>query len=180
MKGIIFNLAEEVLTDAHGTDAWDDVLERADLSGAYTSLGSYPDDDLHRIVRAGAAALDSTPSDVLRAVGTGAIPPLAERYPQFFSGHSSTRSFVLTLNEIIHPEVLKLYPGAEVPDFSFDGTDDEVLILRYRSARKLCALAEGFLEGAAAHYGETITTLHETCMHDGEDSCVIRCTFVAA
>lgn len=53
MKGIIFNLAEEVVSDAYGPDTWDDLLDAWGVDGAYTSLGNYPDDDLHRLVAAG-------------------------------------------------------------------------------------------------------------------------------
>ena len=52
MKGIIFNLAEEVLTQAHGSEVWDSILERAGVDGAYTSLGSYADQELIALVRA--------------------------------------------------------------------------------------------------------------------------------
>lgn len=177
MKGIIFNLAEEVVTDAHGAAVWDDMLDRAGCDGAYTSLGSYPDDELHRLVAAGAAGLGLPPAAVLRAVGIGAMPHLAARFPEFFADHRSARTFVLTLNEIIHPEVRKLYPGADVPDFGFDDSDPEWLLIEYRSARRLCALAEGFLEGAAIHFGETVRLHHDRCMHDGFESCVIRSAF---
>lgn len=180
MKGIIFNLAEEVVTDGHGEDAWDDLVDASGVEGVYTSLGSYPDDDLHRLVTAATNALDVPAADVLRSIGIGAMPLLAARYPGFFAPHVSTRPFVLTLNDIIHPEVRKLYPGADVPEFDFDESDPDVLVVTYRSSRKLCALAEGFLAGAATHYGQTVHLQHDQCMHEGHDSCVIRCAFTAA
>lgn len=177
MKGIIFNLVEEVVTTAHGPTAWDAVLEGADLDGSYTSLGSYPDDDLLRLVGSASAALDVPPDDVVRAIGTGAIPLLADRYPHFFDGHSSTKSFLLTLNDIIHPEVKKLYPGSIVPDFTFGNGDESSLTIGYQSERKLCALAEGFIIGAAAHYGESVTLGQAACMNRGDDHCLIDCRF---
>lgn len=180
MKGIIFNLAEEVVVDAHGQDAWDDVLDEAGLDGVYTSLGNYPDDDLHRLVRSAAGTFAVPDAALLRSIGVGAMPLLATRFPQFFTPHSSTRSFVLTLNDIIHPEVRKLYPGADAPEFEFDDRDPEVLVLTYRSARHLCALAEGFLLGAASHYDEQVELQHDECMHDGHQACVIRCRFAVA
>ena len=180
MKGIIFNVAEEVVSDLHGEEAWDAVLDTAGVTGAYTSLGSYPDDDLHRIVAAGAQQLDASRSDVLRAVGAGAMPRLAARYPEFFAPHRTTRSFVLTLNDIIHPEVRKLYPGANVPQFEFDTSADDVLVVTYRSDRRLCALAEGFLLGAAPRFGEQALLTHIRCMHEGDDHCAISCRFAPA
>ena len=177
MKGILFNLAEEVVSQTYGERVWDDVLESAGLDGAYTSLGNYPDEDLARLVKAAARALDVDVEDVLRAVATGAIPLLASRYPHFFTPHTSARSFVLTLNSIIHPEVRKLYPGATVPEFGFDTTRDDVLVITYHSARRLCSLAQGFIIGAAGHYGETVEITEPTCMHRGDAACDLHCRF---
>ena len=68
MKGIIFNLVEEVVTNDHGQDAWDDILASADVDGAYTAVGSYSDDELLAIVGAAAAATGLSEDDVLRHV----------------------------------------------------------------------------------------------------------------
>jgi hypothetical protein len=54
------------------------------------------------------------PSD-WRRLGEGANPLLVERYPTFFAPHPSTRSFLLTPNDIIHAEVRKLQKRVEGP-----------------------------------------------------------------
>jgi hypothetical protein len=177
LKGIIFNVVEEVVTDRYGDDAWDSLLDAAELDGSYTSLGSYPDEHLLRLVGAASDLLALPPDDVVRSLGEGAIPLLAQRYPQFFDAHGSTRLFLLTLNDIIHPEVRKLYPGAIVPDFDFAFDDDDNLLLGYKSDRQLCSLAEGFILGAAQHYGEGVTLTQLSCMHLGDEKCVIQCVF---
>lgn len=177
MKGVIFNLAEQVVSDGFGADAWDDILDASGLEGAYTSLGSYPDSDLEALVTASAARLGVPPDVVVRTIGEGAMPLLAQRYPEFFAPHTSTRPFLLTLNDIIHPEVRKLYPGADVPEFGFEVLADGGLLLQYRSRRKLCALAEGFVTGAATHYGETVSLTQQACMLQGADACVLHCVF---
>ena len=65
----------------------------------------------------------------MRWYGRNALPLLAERYPAFFAPHTEARGFVLTLNEIIHPEVRKLYPGAITPAFAFDASDPDRLVM---------------------------------------------------
>jgi hypothetical protein len=108
MKGIIFNLLEEIVREEHGEDTWDALLESAGLDGVYTSLGSYPDEELGKIVVAASAALGLEPDVIVKYVGHRAVPLIAARFPTFFESHDNTRSFVLTLNDIIHPEVKKL------------------------------------------------------------------------
>jgi hypothetical protein len=180
VKGIIFNLVEEVVTDRYGEDTWDALLDAAGLDGSYTSLGSYADEELFRLVEAASAALGVPAGDVVRQLGEGAIPLLVDRYPGFFENFTSAQDFLLTLNDIIHPEVRKLYPGAEVPDFDFDVSEDGVLVIGYRSPRRLCALAEGFIIGAARHYGEHVEVSQSQCLLHGDEQCRIRCAFLAA
>ena|SRR5579872_4899447 len=174
MKGIVFNLLEEVVCDHHGVATWDKLLEAAEVEGAYTSLGSYPDIEMTRLVDAASTALKLSSDSVLRWFGRNAMPLLAQRYPAFFEPHRSARPFILTLNSIIHPEVRKLYAGAHCPHFHFEEDSDRALLMGYRSPRRLCALAHGFIEGAAAHYHETAEVEHRQCMSHGDDRCVLR------
>jgi heme-NO-binding protein len=177
MKGIIFNLLEEVVVSHHGEDTWDQLLTATSLDGAYTSLGSYPDGHVQKLVAAASQTLGLTPFEVLRWFGRCAIPLLFDRYPGFFSTQPSTRPFLLSVNGIIHPEVRKVYPGADVPTFEFRDEIDGSLTMGYHSPRRLCALAQGFIEGAATHYGETVILEHRECMHNGDKRCLCNISF---
>jgi hypothetical protein len=180
MKGIVFNLLQEAVTREHGEDTWDALLDGAGLDGAYTALGTYPDGDVVRLLTVAAETLGTTPDAVLRWFGRSALPLLAQAYPKFFEAHASTHPFVLSLNDIIHPEVRKLYPGADVPTFDFESRADGSLAIGYLSGRKLCSFAEGLIEGAAAHFGETVTITQSQCMLRGDDRCVLVCSFSKA
>jgi len=177
MKGIVFNLLEEAVSTEYGEAIWDRLLDDADLDGAYTSLGSYDDTEIFALVKVAAAALQLPPHDVLRWFGRRAMPLLAKRYPMFFVGHTNARSYLLTLNNMIHPEVRKLYPGASPPVFDFDTGTGDALVIGYNSTRRLCALAEGFMQGAAEHYRERADITQTQCMHDGAAKCVFHVHF---
>lgn len=179
MKGIVFNLLEDAVTDAHGEDAWDAVLERTELSGDYTALGNYADGELTAMVGAISERTGAAAEDVVRGFGRAALPGLASRYPEFFAGHSGTRSFLLTLDEVIHREVRKLYPGAQPPGFTFEEPSDGVLVMHYHSARRLCAFAEGMVEAAAAHFGESVTITRPACALRGDAHCTLVVGFGA-
>lgn len=176
MKGVVFNLLEQLVARDFGEDTWDALLDASALDGAYTSLGSYPDEDFVKLVSAASVALVMPADDVVSWFGRNAVPLFAGYYPQLFEPHHSTRSFVLTLNDIIHPEVRKLYPGADVPEFEFDSRDG-ILVMGYRSPRKLCSFAEGLLLGAADHFGERLTIAQPLCMKRGDDRCVLEIAF---
>lgn len=177
MKGIVFNLLEEVVTQHLGEETWDQLLTAAEVDGVFTSLGNYPDEHLFKLVGAASTALNKSPNEIVRWFGAKAMPLLARKYPPLFSRHTTTRAFILTLNSIIHPEVRKLYPGADVPDFEFDTTSPDTLVMHYWSKRKMCALAEGLSEGAAEHFGETVSIHHPECMHRGDTRCRLELSF---
>jgi hypothetical protein len=171
VKGIVFNLLEQVVARHHGEAAWEALLEKAGLSGAYTSLGSYPDSEILALVGAASQALQLPPDDVLRWFGREAMPLLAERFPIFFAPHANSLSFLKSVNSIIHPEVRKLYAGAGCPHFAFADLADGGLRIGYTSSRRLCALAHGFIEGAAGRFRETAHVEHVTCMNRGDARC---------
>lgn len=185
MKGILFNLLEELVIDEHGFDVWDQMIEATGVSGAYTAVGSYDDDDLTSLVSslgdlcsAGDHGVDDP--TVMRWFGSSAMAPLAEKYPAFFAPHERTVDFILTLNEVIHAEVLKLHPDAVVPTFQFTGVDrgeTDSVTLHYTSQRRMCALVEGFAAGAARHFDESTDVRHVECMLDGADECRLECRF---
>lgn len=176
MKGIVFNLLEEIVVREYGEGIWDLLLEQTGLDGSYTSLGNYDDQELLALAGAASEAIGLPQGEVGRWYGRSAFPLLAGRFPQLLEPHQSVRSFVLTLNEIIHPEVRKLYPGATPPAFAFDASDEDRLIMDYDSERRLCAFAEGLLLGAGDYFQEPLTIDQLECMHRGDDRCRLEIT----
>jgi hypothetical protein len=174
MKGIILNLVEDVVRREHGDTYWDEVVDESGLAASYTSLGTYPDHEVETLARVVAEREDASVPDVIRHVGHEGMTILVERYPGFFEPHTGLRSFLLSLNSVVHPEVRRLYPGAVIPEFEHAFPAPGVIELGYRSARGRCDLAEGLVLGAADHYGERVVVSQPVCVHRGDDSCVIR------
>lgn len=168
-----------MVTREHGEKTLEALLDAAQVTGAYSSLGNYPDAEIGKLVAAASQALGVPPQDVVRWFSRKAIPLLARSYPQFFTPHQHTRDFLLTLNTTIHPVVRKLYPDALVPEFDFETPAPDVLHLGYRSERRMCALAEGFVQGAADHFGEQVLLEQPRCMPRGAASCLIVARFMA-
>jgi hypothetical protein len=179
VTGIIFNLLEEAVTRRFGGEAWTRMLARVGVGG-YLPFDRYPDEDLFSLLEA--LPVDAeTMADRLRWFGRAAIPLLAERYPLIFAPHDSAESFLLALNEILHP-------GGPPADVEAGPLDLEVLasgpggglVLGYRSVRRLCAMAEGFVAGAADYFGERVSIEQPRCMLHGEERCALVCIFEPA
>jgi hypothetical protein len=177
MKGIIFNVVEEAVVAEHGEETWETILDAAGLDGAWTSVGMYPDEDLDALVGAGSSVLGVPPPELLRHLGHVCLLGLARRYPHFFEPFDRTRPFLLTLNDVIHPEVRKLHADARPPEFWFDEEDPDTLVMHYGSSRRLCLLAEGMVQGAATRFAERARVSQPACMHEGADRCVLTISF---
>lgn len=156
MKGVVFNVVEEVIVDMYDADTWEDILDAVELDGAYASLGSYPDEHMLAIVGEAARMLDVDVPTVLKTVGRAAFAGLSRRHSQFEIGDMTFTEFVQHVENYIHPEVRKLYADATVPNFDFETIDDGKLRMTYSSPRNLPDLAEGLLMGAADAFGEKI------------------------
>lgn len=180
MKGVIFNAVEEAVRTEHGEDAWDDLLTSAGLGGAYTSLGTYPDEQMYALVAAACQALGMGQEDLLRHLGRRTFGYLAGRNPELMDGFRTSRDVLLSLNAVIHPEVRKVYPGADVPVFDVQVLGDSEVALAYRSNRGLCHFAEGLALGAADHFDQVVTVTQPRCQHHGAGDCELRITWVEA
>lgn len=179
MRGVAFNWLERVVVDEHGEDVWDDLIETAHVSGAYTSMGGYPDADLMQLVGAAAQAFDQTEGEVLRWFGRGTLTLLVAGHRDLFDAHRTSRSFVLGLNDVVHPAARRLAPGAQTPVFHCNTDSPDTLLIEYRSHRSLCAFAHGLLDGVADHYGETAEIRHRACRLEGDDRCLLGLTVVS-
>ena len=172
MKGILFNVVEDVVTEAMSADAWDDVIDEAHVDGSYTSLASYPDTDLTAIVTAIASATGLSVGDTLKLAGRLGFKHLARRTPHVLDGIGGWQQLVGSLDDIIHPEVRKIYPDAEVPGFATTDIDGGLRVV-YTSRRQLCSLAEGLIVGGGEWYGHHLTVTHERCVHNGDPGCTM-------
>jgi hypothetical protein len=82
-------------------------------------------------------------------------------------------AFLKTIDNYIHPEVLKLYPDAELPSFAAEMNGKNEMTLRYTSTRRLADFAIGLIRGAANHFGEDCEVSRVSELDDG-DTAVIK------
>lgn len=173
MKGIVFNILEQMVIDKAGLAAWDQLLEDVQLEsqGIYTAGKSYPDDEVVTIATRASEMLDIPTGDLVKAFGNFMFGKLASRYPMFIEQQPTFFGFLQSIHDVIHVEVRKLYDEPSLPEIRCKQMNDTQLLMRYRSPRKFCMLAEGLVSGAAEHYQVKYKLDHRTCMHDGAEHC---------
>jgi hypothetical protein len=173
VRGIVFNVMQDVYEAEFGAAAWDAVLAHGRLDGAYTSLAAYDDAEFAVLVSAAAHVARVSETAVLRLVGRRGFGLLVGRHPQLVEDVSTWSDVLEQLNGVIHPEVEKIYPGAQIPAISVHRSG-QALMVTYRSHRELCALAEGLLYGLGDWYRVELEVMHDPCVRHGAEVCMME------
>jgi hypothetical protein len=178
MKGVLFNIVEDVVSEHLGDAVWDQLLEDAGVDRGYTALGNYPDAEMTALIKAAAQTLDKPPRHVMVWIGQRATVHFFKRAPHYLKPHDSARTFLPRLDQIIHPEVRKLYDNAHPPDFvCTDHGGAAGMTVIYRSHRRLCGLAEGLIQGVADYYQERLVIEHPECIENRGARCRFELRF---
>lgn len=173
MKGVIFNVLEDMIVQQCGMAVWNDLLEKhAPAHRVYVSAKSYEDLELLNIVQDVALRLQLPLQDVVKAFGNFLFQGLAARHQSVVQRFDDFTALVLGIHQVIHVEVNKLYQDPGLPTIHARVIHPKQIELNYHSPRKLCYCAEGLLFGAATHFKQNITISHDVCMHRGSDHCL--------
>lgn len=161
MKGLVFTTFYSHVEERYGIDMLEDIIEDADLpnKGAFTSVGTYPFQDMVALVTALTRRTGKPLATVLEDFGHDCFG----KWVSYVPAHFEDKDLFDILEGIDHfheDEVRKLYPDAELPSFKVQSRDDHCLVLNYFSCKPLADLAAGVIKGAAAHLGESIEVKH--------------------
>lgn len=173
MQGIIFNALEEFVLENADMEVWNSVIDDSQVpnAGAYTAGVSYDDAEIVALASTLCDKLGVTLKDGLHLFGKFLFGFLLNRGPIELKDYQDTQTLLSELESVIHRDVKRLHPDAYTPFFEYRITDKNNGELIYRSKRKLCAVAEGLIHGAAEHFNQTVALDHDQCMHDGHEEC---------
>lgn len=154
MKGVVFTEFIEMVEARFSADLADDIIEACQLpsGGAYTAVGTYDHEEMAALLGALSARTGQTVPALLTAFGEHLFPRFVQAYPVFFRDVDDAFAFMAGIETIIHAEVRKLYPDAQLPRFDLVHRDAGRLVFDYRSSRHLEDLAEGLILGCLAYF----------------------------
>lgn len=171
MKGIVFTEFLEFVEDHHGIVMVDKLISSSTLEskGIYSSVGTYEHTEMVQLVTWLSAETNVPIGKLLRIYGEHFFSVLYSSYPVFFEKMDDCFEFLATVDNYIHPEVLKLYPDAELPRFETELMLENEMRMVYHSQRALYPFAEGIIAGLMAHYnGENYNLKTELIEESGK------------
>ncbi len=156
MKGIVFTEFIEMVEDQFGYDVAGKIIENSklDSGGVYTSIGTYDHGEMVSLLSELSRISGISVSDLLRVYGEHLFSRFGKLYSAFFEGVDNAFTFLESIDQYIHKEVLKLYPDAELPSFRTTRVSDSELIMFYESERQMADFAYGLIIGCLKHFGE--------------------------
>jgi len=168
MKGIVFTEYLEFVENQFGYETVDQLLNEVNLpsGGNYTAIGSYDFSEMAQLLMKTSHLSQLPPDKLLYRFGRHVMPVFQKGYPVFFQGQTDAFDFLETLEDKIHPQVLVLYPDAELPRFDIQRNKD-VLIMDYKSSRAMGDFALGLIHGCLEIFGEKATVTQEKLVEDG-------------
>jgi|TARA_B110000467_G_scaffold163217_1_gene188600 hypothetical protein len=157
MKGVVFTEFLELVEKEFGLEIVQRIIDECDLAtgGVYTSVGTYSHKEMFKMVGKLSEIKDIPIPALLNIYGEYFFTTLSRDYPKFME-QPNLFSFLESIETYIHPEVLKLYPEAELPSFGTDLKSEKEMRLDYSSSRKMSDLAVGLIKGAANYYNEEV------------------------
>lgn len=168
MKGVVFTEFIEMVEQRFSTTVAYRLLDECELAsgGAYAAVGTYDHRELVCLVTKLSEISGLPLSALMKAFADHLFGRFWTLYPVFFEGIHSALDFLAQVEDFIHPEVLKLYPDAELPRFETERPDSNTLIMTYHSARHMGDLAHGLIEACIKHFGKPM----QVCRDDLPDA----------
>lgn len=159
MKGVIFCLLEELITDKFGLALWDKVINAPETNEhqSFVSTMDYPDEVLDNLLLVLGRELNLSRRDLLLTYADYLFPKLMAILPPDSPMHEyGFEEFLMNVDNEIHAEVLKLNPNAAVPELKVSKSSEDKMQVEYASKRQLFDLAEGLIIAAAKHFNTQI------------------------
>jgi hypothetical protein len=163
MKGMVFTEFTGLVETLFGANMVDDIMDDCDLAsgGAYTNVGTYDYQEMIDLVSALSKRSGMAESDLYIAYGKHLFSRFHQMMPHFFKKPQNAFEFIQSVHDIIHVEVKKLNPDAELPSVIAEPIDERSMLVTYQSKKPFASFALGLIQGCIDHYQQPISISYE-------------------
>ncbi|MEW6551311.1 MAG: heme NO-binding domain-containing protein [Campylobacterota bacterium] len=163
MKGVVFTEFIEFIENKFGFDICDDMIEQSNTStkGVFTQAGNYPFSDMFSMIKSLSEITNIPIPDLIQAYGEHLFTMLIKIYPKPVTAYNNSFDFIANVENVVHPEVKKLYPDSDLPTFELISRDSCTLKVKYISTKPLMDFAKGLMIACGKHYGENLEVGYE-------------------
>jgi hypothetical protein len=156
VKGVIFRCLRELVLEKFGEDAWKRALKESNLDENFNvpPVRFVEDEVILKIVQNLCKILNVSLEEIADLFGDYWVNVYSQRvYKVFYDEAKNAKDFILKLDRI-HWLMTRNIPYANPPRFDYEWVDDNTLLMKYKSHRKLIDFAIGLLKGVRKYYKE--------------------------
>lgn len=174
MHGAIYLNLQKFARKLGGDSLWPSLLDEAGLvPQVFSPARVYPDGAIISLIGAASRHLNLSPDEVVREFGRFLGPELLKMHGRLLQQEWGALEVIENTEAIMHKAVRVGNPDASPPQLEVFRSGPDDLQIIYTSERRMCHLAMGIIAGIAGHFGETIETEEDACMHKGDPFCSI-------
>jgi hypothetical protein len=158
MRGVVFTEFLDMVDSRFGAQRVEEIIDACDLpsGGMYTAIGTYDHKEIVALVQALSSQSKLPAATLFKVYGEHLFSRFVALYPMFFIGKTNAIDFLAGIEDVIHTEVKKLYPDAQLPRFEVLHKSADRLELLYISAHQFEDLAEGLIAGCIKHFEQRL------------------------
>ncbi|MDV7186831.1 heme NO-binding domain-containing protein [Lutibacter sp. TH_r2] len=171
MKGIVFTEFLEMVEETFGLETVDYIIYKSDLKskGVYTSVGTYDFFEMLSLISNLSEKVNIPVNDLIYAYGLYFFSVLHKNHSNIMDLYETPFDMISSIENHIHIEVRKLYPGAELPTFKIIKKDDDFIELIYYSDRGLYMFAKALMEKTFEHFNKQANIEFELLKDNGSE-----------
>lgn len=171
MKGIVFTEFLEMVEDKFGLETLDYIIYKSELKseGVYTSVGTYDFSEMLSLISNLSEKVNIPVNDLIYAYGLYFFQVLNRNHANIIDLYETPIDLLMSIENHIHIEVRKIYPGAELPTFKIVERKDNHIEMIYYSERGLYLFAKALMEKTFEHYKKNANISYQLLKEDGTE-----------
>ncbi|MDH4319354.1 MAG: heme NO-binding domain-containing protein [Desulfobulbaceae bacterium] len=158
MKGVIADCLGKLVSEKFGKDKWIQSLIKAGFSkySIFLPFQDVEDEKVIRLIEAVCSVTGITQEQAANAFGEYWVNIYAANvYKIYYMDQNSARDFLLKMDQV-HEKVTRTVTNAKPPRFDYQWKKDNILIMKYKSARGMMDILVGLVKGVGRFYNEAI------------------------
>ncbi len=161
MIGSIFVEFLGHVEEKYGFDTVDQIIEQLDdklsTGGAYTTVGNYPHDEMLAMAVALCTLGNKSVTEIVHDFAEHLMQVFHDQHGRYFNSDNDVFDFLLSVGDVIHADVRKLYLDARPPTVSGKLNSDGSLELSYESHRPLAELALALTASSGKYFNQSLS-----------------------
>jgi predicted hydrocarbon binding protein len=177
MNGIILMEIRKFVEAKLGKPAWLEIVSAAAVPPRiYVPVTDYPDQEALALISTLSVRTGDSIPVILEAMGEFIVPDLISMVPTLIRPGWRTLDVIANTEEAVHEVLRGARTNTNPPKLQCRRSGPHKVAVTYTSARKMCPLAKGIIQGIAKHYGEQISITEPSCMLRGDPVCQLLVT----